>query len=116
MPNKTKYIVLTKGMTTSQTTDVGYLLSKAQAATQSTIANNTALVTRRGIGTPGGLYGALQDGVFLNNHFSMNELSEGDIQARISHVARVRLLVAIWKAKVRSMFFRHLDSSTLTAE
>lgn len=82
---------------------MGYLVSKSQSSTQSTISNNTALVTRAGIGTQEGLYGVLKDGIFLNNHFSGRELSEGDIQARISRVARSRLFGAIWKAKVRPL-------------
>ncbi|KAG0142135.1 hypothetical protein CROQUDRAFT_717840 [Cronartium quercuum f. sp. fusiforme G11] len=83
----------------SKTTDISYLLSKAQASTQGTIANSTAAATRLGISSPEGLYGVLKDGIFLNNHFSSGEFSEGEIQSAILRVARARLFAAIWKAK-----------------
>ncbi|EGG07048.1 uncharacterized protein MELLADRAFT_85933 [Melampsora larici-populina 98AG31] len=88
----------------NKTTDISYLLSKAQASTQGTISNGTASALRQGISSTDGLYGALKDGIFLNNHFSADELAEGDLQAAISHVAGVRLLAAIWKAKIEKFF------------
>ncbi|KAH9820091.1 hypothetical protein DFH28DRAFT_885878 [Melampsora americana] len=83
----------------SKTTDISYLLSKAQVSTQGNISNGTATALRQGISSSDGLYGALKDGIFLNNHFSADELSESDLQAAITRVAGVRLLAAIWKAK-----------------
>lgn len=94
----------------AQTNDISYLLSKAQASTQSMLANTTEDALRRGIGTEQGLYGLLKDGIFLNNHFSGTEMTEGDIQAAISRVARARLLAAIWKAKVCVHFYFFLST------
>ncbi|KAG0145588.1 hypothetical protein CROQUDRAFT_45594 [Cronartium quercuum f. sp. fusiforme G11] len=83
----------------SKTNDISYLLSKAQASTQTMLANTTETATKQGISSQSGLYGILKDGIFLNNHFSGSEMSEGEIQTAISRVARARLLAAIWKAK-----------------
>ncbi|KAH9818695.1 hypothetical protein DFH28DRAFT_958882 [Melampsora americana] len=83
----------------SKTNDISYLLSKAQASTQAMLADTTESATRAGISTEKGLYGILKDGIFLNNHFSGSEMTEGDIQTSIARVARARLLAAIWKAK-----------------
>ena len=80
--------------------DVNYLLSNAQADTQAKISNSTNRVIESGISTEEGLYGALKGGIFLNNHFSLNERSEDEIKTAITAVARGRLIAAIWKATV----------------
>ncbi|CAH7685657.1 hypothetical protein BY996DRAFT_4580269 [Phakopsora pachyrhizi] len=82
----------------SKTTDVQYILSKAQSQAQNKIADDARKVLQNGISAEDGLYGVLKDGIFLNNHRSVSEFSEREIQDAISMVARARLLAAIWKA------------------
>ncbi|MBW0487991.1 hypothetical protein O181_027706 [Austropuccinia psidii MF-1] len=82
----------------SKAKDVQYLLSRAQAEAQAKIATDTAQVIKSGISTDDGLYGVLRDGFFLDNHNSIKELSEGDLELAIGRVARARLLAGIWKA------------------
>ncbi|MBW0472939.1 hypothetical protein O181_012654 [Austropuccinia psidii MF-1] len=82
----------------SKAKDVEYLLSRAQAETQQKINVDTTKVMRHGISTDEGLYGVLRNGFFLDNHNSDEEISEGDLQAAMSSVAKARLLAAMWKA------------------
>ncbi|PLW32775.1 hypothetical protein PCANC_17359 [Puccinia coronata f. sp. avenae] len=82
----------------SKTMDVDYMLSKAEAETQAKLSSSTKKVIQSGISTEDGLYGALQGGLFLNNHFSYTERSQDEIKTAIATVARGRLIAAIWKA------------------
>jgi hypothetical protein len=80
--------------------DVDYLLSKAEADTQSKVSTAANKIIESGVSTEEGLYGALKGGVFLNNHVSHTERSEDSIKKAITAVARGRLIAAIWKAIV----------------
>ncbi|CAH7688587.1 hypothetical protein PPACK8108_LOCUS23562, partial [Phakopsora pachyrhizi] len=82
----------------SKTTDVQNLLAKAQSQAQAKIAEDARKVLQNGISSEDGLYGVLKDGIFLNNHRSISEFSERDIQDAITMVARARLIAGIWKA------------------
>ncbi|PLW08782.1 hypothetical protein PCANC_22184 [Puccinia coronata f. sp. avenae] len=82
----------------SKTMDVDYLLSKAEADTQSKVSTAANKIIESGVSTEEGLYGALKGGVFLNNHVSHTERSEDSIKKEITAVARGRLIAAIWKA------------------
>jgi hypothetical protein len=93
--------------------DVDYMLSKAEAETQAKLSSSTKKVIQSGISTEEGLYGALQGGLFLNNHFSYTERSQDEIKTAIATVARGRLIAAIWKATVSRYFFFFFYMKTL---